>query len=84
MTNNTENLVLELLRKMRADGDALRNDVKSLRDEMREGLNRVEVRLGVVEQGIAGILALSASDRDELTALKRRVDRIEQRLDLVD
>jgi hypothetical protein len=58
--------------------------VKFLRDEMRDGFNRVEVRLGVLEQSMANILALSASDRDELTALKRRVERIERRLELSD
>ena len=58
--------------------------MKSLRNDMRDGFNRVEVRLGVLEQGIAGILALSASNRDELTALKQRVERIERRPDLVD
>jgi hypothetical protein len=84
MTDNTENLVLELLRQMRADAAKLENEFKALRNEMRDGFNRVEVRLGVLEQGIAGILALSASDRDELTGLKRRVERIERRLELTD
>jgi hypothetical protein len=84
MTDNTENLVLELLRQMRADATGLENEFKALRSEMRDGFNRVEVRLGVLEQGIASMLALSASDRDELTALKRRVERIERRLELTD
>ena len=57
MTDNTENLVLEILRQ-------LRGDMTSLRNEMREGFNRVEVRLGYVEQSFAGNLAVSASDRD--------------------
>ena len=34
----------------------------SVRDEMRDGFNRVEVRLGVLEQGMASLLALSASN----------------------
>ncbi len=84
MTDNTENLVLELLRQMRADASHLENEFKALRNEMRDGFNRVDVRLGVLEQGIASILALSASDRDELAGLKRRVERIERRLELVD
>jgi len=75
MTNEPDSLVLELLRQMR-------NDMPEFRTEVRDSLHRVEIRLGVVEQGIAGILALSASDRDELTGLKRRVERIERRLEL--
>jgi hypothetical protein len=33
---------------------------------------------------MASMLALSASDRDEPTGLKRRVERIERRLELTD
>lgn len=84
MADQAENLVLELLRQLRAESTTLRNEVRSVRDEMRDGFSRVEVRLGVLEQGMASLLALSASDRDELTALKRRVERIERRLDLCD
>ncbi len=57
MTDNTENLVLEILRQ-------LRGDMTSLRSEVRDGFNRVEIRLGYVEQSLAGNLAVSASDRD--------------------
>ena len=77
MADSTEKLVLELLRQMRGDAVALR-------DEMREGFHRVEVRLGVLEQSMASILALSATDRDELAMLKRRVERIERRLELTE
>ncbi len=73
MADPTDNLVLELLRQMR-------NDMNDFRTEVRDSLHRVEIRLGVLEQGIASMLALSASDRDELTGLKRRVERIERRL----
>lgn len=84
MADQAEDPVLELLRQLRAESTTLRNEVRSVREEMRDGFNRVEVRLGVLEQGMASLLALSASDRDELTALKRRVERIERRLDLCD
>ena len=62
MTDNTENLVLEILRQFRSD-------MTSLRNEMREGFNRVEVRLGYLEQSLAGNLAVSASDREEILSL---------------
>jgi hemoglobin-like flavoprotein len=77
MTDNTENLVLELLRQMR-------NDMASLRSEVRDGFNRVDLRLGLVEQALSSMLAVSASDRDELRSLKSRVERIERRLELLD
>ena len=75
MTDNTENLVLEILRQMRGD-------ITGLRNEMREGFNRVEVRLGYVEQSLVNDLAVSASDRDEIRSLKQRIERIERRLEL--
>ncbi len=77
MNGGTENLVLELLRQMRGD-------ITSLRNETRDGLARVEIRLGLVEQGLAGLLSVSASDRDEIRALKTRVERIERRLELTE
>jgi len=74
-TENSGSLTLELLRQ-------LRNELTAFRRETREGLNRVEIQLGVLEQSMASILALSDADRDELRALKRRVERIEHRLEL--
>ncbi|MGH8594631.1 MAG: hypothetical protein ACREV3_12470, partial [Gammaproteobacteria bacterium] len=61
MTEATENLVLEILRQMRSE-------ITSLRNETRDGLARIELRLGLVEQALAGLLAVSASDRDEIRA----------------
>ncbi len=77
MTENTENLVLELLRQVRADITALRAD-------HGERLNRIDIRLGAVEHTLGSLYSLSASDRDALTALTRRVERIERRLELHD
>ncbi len=75
MADNTENLVLEILRQ-------LRGDITSLRNEVRDGFNRVEIRLGYVGQTLASDLAVSASDRDEIRNLKQRIKRIERRLEL--
>ena len=71
MNGGTENLMLELLRQMRGD-------ITSLRNETRDGLARVEIRLGLVEQGLAGLLSVSASDRDEIRAHRAAagVDRV--------
>ncbi len=77
MTESTENLVLELLRQMRGE-------ITDLRKEMREAFNRTELRLGIIEQALANLLSVSASDREEIRSLKSRVERIEHRLNLAD
>jgi archaellum component FlaC len=73
MTENTENLVLEHLRAIRGK-----------QDEHSERLDRIELRLSVIEQTLGSLYALSGSDRDALGALARRVERIERRLELRD
>jgi hypothetical protein len=77
MTDKVDDPVVELLRQMRTD-------MAEFRTEVRDRIHRFEVRLNILEQSMASMLALSASDRDELTALKRRVERIERRLELTD
>lgn len=77
MTENVENLVLEQLR-------GLRNQVNDFQQETRERLDRIEFRLGLLEQGQVTMLGLLASDRDEVRSLRRRVERIERRLELSD
>jgi hypothetical protein len=77
MTENTENLVLEILRQ-------IRGEIAEMRTEMRGGFDRLDVRLGFVEQTLAGMLAVSASDREEIRGLKQRIERIERRLELQD
>jgi hypothetical protein len=77
MTEQTENLVIELLRR-------LHGEMAGMRTETRERLDRVELRLGVIEQSLASLLGMSASDRDEVRALRLRIERIERRLELRD
>jgi predicted component of type VI protein secretion system len=73
--SEVDDMVPELLR-------TIQGDIASLRNEIRDGFARVEVRLGLVEHGLADLLSVSASDRDEIRALKTRVERIERRLEL--
>jgi len=72
-----ENLVLVHLRD-------LRNDLALFRTETRERLERVELRLSVIEQTLGNLYALSGSDRESLNSLTRRIDSIERRLELQD
>ena len=71
MTNDVENLVLEHLRAIRG----------TLSDH-GDRLNRIELRLSAIEQTLGSLYALSGSDREAVNALTRRVERIEQRLQL--
>ncbi len=73
MIQTTENLVLEHLR-------AIRGDV----GDIKQRLDRMEVPLSAIEQTIGSLYALSASDRETLQGVIKRVERIERRLELAD
>ncbi len=73
MTENVENLILEHLRAIRGT-----------LSEQGERLNRIELRLAVMEQTLGSLYALSGSDRETMNAVVRRIERIERRLELSD
>jgi hypothetical protein len=58
---DNENLVLEILRTLHADVGDVKNKLVVLRHKAREGLSRVDVRLGFVEQALASMPSVSAS-----------------------
>ncbi|MFP4062275.1 MAG: hypothetical protein ACLFS2_05720 [Halochromatium sp.] len=71
MTDHVDNLVLEHLRVIRGElGD------------VKEHLDRMDLRLSAIEQTIGSLYALSASDRETLQSVIKRVERIERRLEL--
>jgi predicted transposase YdaD len=71
MSDKVDNLILEHLRSIRG----------TLSDH-GERLGRIELRLSAMEQTLGSLYALSGSDRETLSSLARRIERIEQRLDL--
>lgn len=73
MTDDTTNLVLEHLRHIRTK-----------QDEHSGRLDRIEVQLSAMGQQLAGLTAAVYSGKSEVDDLRRRIERIEQRLDLVD
>lgn len=73
MTDDTANLVLEHLRAIRAK-----------QDEHSDRLDRIEIQLSAVGQQMAGLTAAVYSGKSEVDDLRRRVERIERRLELVD
>ncbi len=73
MTENIESLILEHLRAIRG-----------VQNEHSERLNRIDLRLSIMEQTFGSLYALSGSDRETMNAVIRRVERIERRLELSD
>ncbi len=73
MTENVENLILEHLRAIRGT-----------QNEHSERLNRIELRLSIMEQTLGSLYALAGSDRETMNTVIRRVERIERRLELSD
>ena len=71
MTADTENLVLEHLRAIRAT-----------LGEHGERLSHIEVQLSALGQQVAGLATAVYAGRSEMDSLKRRVERIERRLEL--
>ena len=71
MTADTENLVLEHLRAIRATLGEHSNELAGIRLE-----------ISAMGQQLAGLTAAVYSGKSELDSLKRRVERIERRLEL--
>jgi hypothetical protein len=71
MTDNVENLVLELLRAIRAD----------IADLKREVTNNT-VQIVALGQQMAGLSVAVYGSKNDLEEVKRRVERLEQRLEL--
>lgn len=73
----TDNIILEHLRGIRAD-------LAALRSEARERLDRIETRLSVMESTLGNLYALAGTDRESIHSLTRRIERIERRLELTE
>ena len=73
MTEDTTSLVLEHLRHIRSQIDALRLD-----------MGDVKLRLTVIEGHIASLVVGQTGHNSEMDRLKIRIDRIERRLELTE
>ncbi len=73
MTDNVENLVLELLRSIRADIADLKRDVIG---------NTVQI--AALGQQVAGLSVAVYGGKSDLEDVKRRVEHLERRLELHD
>lgn len=73
MTDETANLILEILRAIRGDQAAMRAKVNNFADRMR-GL---EIRFGALESRFALV-------EERMAGIEARLDRIETRLGLIE
>lgn len=77
MTDNTENLILAMLRDMR-------NSDAEMKRRMEEGFLQVNLRLNAIEQHLLAQSAQATAYHERMTSLEQRVERIERRLELQD
>lgn len=73
MTEVDFNLMLEILKRLQADMAEVKRDIAAIRVEM-----------AAMGQQLAGLTAAVYSGKTEMDDLRRRVERIERRLDLTD
>jgi hypothetical protein len=73
MNDKVEHLLLDHLRAIRGDMTRLADDMRTMRSEMT-----------ALRQHIAGVVTLQEHDHGDIAALKVRLHRIENRLDLVE
>lgn len=73
MSNEPDNLVLEILRAIRADIADLKTETASN-----------SVQIAAMGQQLAGLTAAVYGSKSDIEDIKRRLGRIEQRLELAD
>jgi len=73
MNEKVENLILEHLRAMRGDINAIKSDMRLLKAEMT-----------ATRHQLSGVTSLQDHDHSDIAELKTRIERIETRLDIAD
>ncbi len=77
MTESTENLTHEILKR-------IQNELADMRRDMREGFADVQVQLAAMGQQLAGLTAAVYGGKSQMQDFKQRIERIERRLELRD
>ena len=80
MTNETENLVVEILRRLQGD----MAELKSGQQDMRHRLSLIETRLAGMERNLADQYAGYAGQSVRIDRLDERLGRLERRLEITD
>ncbi len=78
MTNETENRVLEILKRMQGELSDIRSELR----DMRRELHQINQRLTRVEYHMSGFFSASAIHGDRVDRLEQRLERVERRLEL--
>jgi hypothetical protein len=73
MTDETANLVLEILKRLQGEFALMREDMRGMRSEMTS-----------IKQHMAAFMSQQVQQDSELAMLKLRLDRIERRLELTE
>jgi predicted nucleic acid-binding Zn-ribbon protein len=73
MAEEPSNLMLEILKRLQAD-----------MADLKEGQRATNVYLAAIESHMAGFHLTVSAHTDELAGLRRRIERIERRLELAD
>ncbi|WP_058555574.1 hypothetical protein [Thiohalocapsa sp. ML1] len=77
MPSDVENLTHEMLRRVHAKLD-------DMQAEMRLRFTGVETGIAAIKHHLSAFHALDATHADEIADLRRRLERLERRLELVD
>ena len=80
MTDQTENLVLEILRRLQAD----MSDIKVTLRDVQHRLTLVETRLAGVERNLSDHYAAYAGQGLRIDRIEERLGRVERRLEITD
>ncbi len=78
MTDNTENIVLEILRRIQED----MAELKAGQRDIQHRLTLVETRLAGVERNLADHYAAYAGQSARIDRMENRLESLERRLDL--
>ncbi|MBK1693685.1 hypothetical protein CKO09_02865 [Chromatium weissei] len=78
MTDNVENLVLELLRAMRGDIALVRDDIR----EIKMRMSSLENVVSSIKRDVADLYGEVSAQNTRYDRLTDRIERIERRLDI--
>jgi archaellum component FlaC len=80
MADETESLILQILKRIQADV----TDLKGGQRRIESRLSVIEERMSSMESHLPKLYMQSTGHHDELSELRQRVDRIERRLELTE
>jgi hypothetical protein len=77
-------LTHDILIRIQEGQTLIRNEVADLKRETHEGFADLHIQLTAIGQQLAGLTTAVYSGKSEIEAIKRRLERVERRLELHD